>query len=417
MSSTAMDSSGTPRVHAGCVDVSSREAPVSVTVPLLSAEQIARLPSRAREVVEYRKSGLSLNHIQGCPLDCAYCIRHTYGVWDLRQPRALMSDEDAVRELVSHPYFQAHTTPLQIFNRATDPFLPRVKEHLFRVLEALDALGVTNHVLVITRFRIDPEDCERLNQLENVRPTLLLTYSGITDERIEPVKSSIAATSLTIAHANAERYRVILYWRPLVPGLNDSEEHLARAVELSHHAHATVFTGLFYRDEIADYYRANGIPEPYDDTARRKIVPETLERRVLDAFADGKGGPLFRKTSCSVSFVHGSADYNGHYGIRELCDICPAEQLAVCAGAHHVPTPDRIRDLARRLPGREDVEVVDITERAVLVAGLDEQPRYFLQHGLGFQVHDVRHPHRHRLHGRADVGWSVGGNDEKTETP
>jgi hypothetical protein len=55
---------------------------VSPGVALLSREQIERLPERAREVVEYRKSGLSLNHTQGCPLDCAYCIRHTYGLWD-----------------------------------------------------------------------------------------------------------------------------------------------------------------------------------------------------------------------------------------------------------------------------------------------------------------------------------------------
>jgi hypothetical protein len=25
-----------------------------------------------------------------------------------------------------------------------------------------------------------------------------------------------------------------------------------------------VFTGLFYRDQIAEYYRANGLPEPYN---------------------------------------------------------------------------------------------------------------------------------------------------------
>ncbi|MGH3670376.1 MAG: hypothetical protein ACRDSH_07035 [Pseudonocardiaceae bacterium] len=71
-------------------------------VHLLAREQVEQLPEPAREVVEYRKSGLSLNHIQGCPLDCAYCIRHTYGLWDARQPRALMMDADAVNELVSH---------------------------------------------------------------------------------------------------------------------------------------------------------------------------------------------------------------------------------------------------------------------------------------------------------------------------
>ena len=63
---------------------------MSTFVPLLDSEQAERLPARAREVIEYRKSGLSLNHIQGCPLECAYCIRHTYGLWDQRQPRALM---------------------------------------------------------------------------------------------------------------------------------------------------------------------------------------------------------------------------------------------------------------------------------------------------------------------------------------
>src|SRR5215471_20658972 len=50
--------------------------PVSTTVPLLSKAQVEALPARAREVVEYRKSGLSLNHIQGCPLDCAGLSPH-----------------------------------------------------------------------------------------------------------------------------------------------------------------------------------------------------------------------------------------------------------------------------------------------------------------------------------------------------
>jgi hypothetical protein len=33
------------------------EEPVTTPVPLLDADQIARLPDRAREMVEYRKSG------------------------------------------------------------------------------------------------------------------------------------------------------------------------------------------------------------------------------------------------------------------------------------------------------------------------------------------------------------------------
>ncbi len=374
-------------------------------VPLLSREQLDRLPPRAREVIEYRKSGLSLNHIQGCPLDCAYCIRHTYGLWDQRQPRALMSDAAAVEQIVSHRYFQAHVTPVQLFNRATDPFLPAVRAHTFAVLEDIDQRGLRNHVLVITRHRMKPADAWRLNQLVNLKLTLLFTYSGIDNRQIEPYPSQVAADSLKLMSAvTPRRYRTVLYWRPLVPGLNDSDEHLDRAFGLSKHADATVFTGLFYRDQIADYYRANGLPAPYDATARRKIVPRVLEQRVLAAFAGSTS--LFRKTSCAVSYAHGLPDYNGHVGIRELCDICPLSQLDRCQAAHHVPSADQLHQVARGLPEAAGLQVVKIAERAAVVAGLpDEQPRYYLQHALRFQVHDERHPHYDHRHGRADIGW------------
>lgn len=383
-----------------------------IAVPLLTREQIDQLPERAREVVEYRKSGLSLNHIQGCPLDCAYCIRHTYGLWDHRQPRALMSDVEAVEELVTHRYFRPHVTPVQIFNRATDPFLAVVKGHTFAVLEHLDARGLTNHVLVITRHQVKPEDTQRLNQLRNIKLTLLFTYSGIDDKRIEPYPSTVAAESLKLAsQVRPRRYRTILYWRPLVPGLNDSSEHLETAYGLSQYADATVFTGLFYRDQIAEYYQTSGLPEPYAATARRKIVPETLEQRVLTAFIESTS--LFRKTSCAVAYAHGLPDYNGHYGVQELCDICPISQLDLCRQAHRVPTAERIHEVARSLPEAQGLKVVDISERAAVVTGLDtEQPRYYLQHSLAFQVHDERHPHHTHRHGRADIGWKDTPSDD-----
>lgn len=385
---------------------------MSTFVPLLDSEQAERLPARAREVVEYRKSGLSLNHIQGCPLDCAYCIRHIYGLWDQRQPRALMPDAEAVERLVSHRYFQAHVTPVQVLNRATDPFLPSVRPHTLAVLADLDGRGLRNHVLVITRHQMKPDDITGLNQFVNLKVTLLFTYSGIEDKRIEPYPSQVAAGSLKLMSApGRRRYRTILYWRPLVPGVNDSEEHLAQAYALSLIADATVFTGLFYRDQIRQYYRANGLPEPYDSTGRRKIVPETLEQRVLEAFAGSAS--LFRKTSCAVSYAHGLPDYNGHYGIRELCDICPVRQVSLCRSAHRVPSADQIYQVARALPEAEGVQVVDISERAAVVSGLaGEQPRYYLQHSLGFQMHDVRHPHHVHHHGRADIGWKDAPRDD-----
>ncbi|MEC3995357.1 radical SAM protein [Actinacidiphila sp. DG2A-62] len=377
-------------------------------LPLLTSEQIAGLKPALADVIEYRKSGLSLNHVIGCPLDCGYCVRHLFDNFELKAPRRLMSDEEAVQALIGHRYFRPHKTPIQLFNRATDPMLPVVKPHLFAVLRALDERGMTNHVLIITRWRVEPEDCAVLNSFRNLRLTVLVTHSGIDNPAIEPVDSAIAARSLATLYQHAEHYRTVLYWRPIVPGLNDSDEHLERARELSAHAHATVFTGLFFRREIADYYATNGLPMPYDDTARRKIMPEVAERRILDFFhvpdRPDPWGALFRKTSCAVAYAHGEADYNGHVGIEELCDICPADQVARCTAARVRPDLEEVSAAARQLGATGPVE---ITERAIIVEGLDEPPRYFLQHGFAYQCHDRDKPHHYRQHGRAPIGWAA----------
>jgi DNA repair photolyase len=372
-------------------------------VPLLTDAERSSLRPELLDVIENRKSGLSANWIVGCPLDCGYCVRHLFDNFGMKVPRAIMREAEAAELLTGHHYFQPHVTPIQLLNRATDPMLPVVKPHTFEMLRLLDERELTNHVLVISRWRVEPEDCAVLNSFHNIKVTLLITHSGIEHEQVEPVDSNIAATSLRTAFEHAERYRTVLYWRPIVPGLNDSDEHLSRALDLSQYAHATVFTGLFYKDQIRAYYRDHGLPEPYQDGARRKVFPEALEQRILAAAQSrpAGGSPLFRKTSCAVTYAHGVADYNGHYGIRELCDICPAAQVQRCAKAWTRPQTRQVAAMAEALDGK----LVGINDRAVVVAGLDEQRRYVMQHSLGYQVHDVTKPHHLHRHGRADLGW------------
>ncbi|WP_280474728.1 radical SAM protein [Nocardia farcinica] len=368
---------------------------------ILTEEEQTQLDPRLQRVIDYRKSGLSLNWIVGCPLDCTYCVRHTFGNYAMKVPRRLMDEVDAARILLRDKHFRPHVTPIQLLNRATDPMLPVVKPHTLEMLRLLDEQGITNHVLVITRWRIEPEDCEVFNSFDTIKLTILVTHSGIDDARIEPVDSGIAAASLRTAFEHAENYRTVLYWRPIVPGLNDSDAHLERARELSHHAHATVFTGLFFKDEIREYYLANGLPELYEAGPARKIFPELLEKRIL-AKRSEFGSPLFRKTSCGVTYAHEVADYNGHYGVRELCDICPSAQIVRCADDWRRPEHAAAAAWVGRLGG----EMLEITDRAVLVKGLPEGRRNFLQHNLGYQVNDIMRPHHIGRHGRADIGWA-----------
>ena len=67
---------------------------------------------------EHSAGRLSLNWINGCPLDCGLAVRSS-----------------------------SRTTPVQLLNRATDPMLPPVKPHTFAMLRMLDSAGYRNDVL------------------------------------------------------------------------------------------------------------------------------------------------------------------------------------------------------------------------------------------------------------------------------
>ncbi|MEQ1808652.1 MAG: hypothetical protein ABL889_01910 [Terricaulis sp.] len=368
----------------------------------LKSIAIAGLRPDLADPIEYRKSGLSLNHVIGCPLECAYCVRHLFDNYDMKQPRKLMEDSEAVERLINHRWFTPHVTPIQIFNRATDPLLPNVKPHLYRCLADLDARGLTNHVIVISRWRFTAADAEAFNSFTNIKVTLFFTWSGIEDTRLEPVSSAIAERSLAMAHAHARQYRTVFYWRPIIAGVNDTDAHLQEAKRISQLSHATVFSGLFYRGEIRDYLRSLGLDDAYPEIARRKVFPQVLEARIIEAM-DGR--PLFRKTSCGAAFAHAIPDFNGHYGIREICDICPVAQIAICAEAHRRPSQEEAHALGSAVG--LDPSTVIVTESHILVRNSTEQQRYAMQHRLNFQVHDEVHPHHSRRHGRADVGWSA----------
>ena len=359
------------------------------------------LPASLRNVVEYRKSGLSLNHVVGCPLDCGYCVRHMFDNFEMKRPHLVVDDEEAVSALISHWAFVPHVTPVQIFNRATDPFLPLVKQHMLHTLELLDGHGFGNHVLVITRWKVTPEDAERLERLRHLKVTVLVTWSGIADPRLEPVDSVIAERSLEVLCKHASRTKRILYWRPIIAGVNDTDECIARASALSRFADATVFTGLFHREQIRAHFRSAGVEDLYHDVPRRKILPREVEQHILRRYF---GAPIFRKTSCGIAYAHGEADYNGHYGIREICDICPPDQIRICAAGHRRPSPDRLSSLVQMVG--LDLGRIEIAEGKVIVEDSTEQQRYFIQHSLGFQVHDRTQPHLPERHGRAEEGWN-----------
>lgn len=357
--------------------------------------------SSLQDFIEHRKTGLSLNHVVGCPLNCSYCVRHLFDNYDVKNPTQIVPNYVAVEALLSHKNFEINITPIQIFNRATDPFLPETKGHLFQTLELLDAAGIRNHVIIISRYKVLESDLDRMNHFKNIKVSLFFTFSGILDKRIEPVSSDIAKESYTLACSLRKNFKVFLYWRPIIEGVNDSDMISSEVARLGELGDGVVISGLFFKGRIAEYFERNKIVIPYDSGARRKILPRSTEEKVLNSLSNV---PVYRKTSCAVSAAWGEGDYNGHYGIREICDICSDRQLAICAQNHSMPTRDAIEAIIAKF--QVGARLVSISEEYATVCNSTEQERYLLQHHFRFQFHDEKYPHKFGRHGKAEIGWS-----------
>jgi hypothetical protein len=64
-------------------------------LPILIEQQRAQLRPELLEVIENGKSGLSLNDIVGCPLDCGFSVRHPFDNCGMKV--ALCMDEQRTR--------------------------------------------------------------------------------------------------------------------------------------------------------------------------------------------------------------------------------------------------------------------------------------------------------------------------------
>lgn len=372
----------------------------------LSEQEKSRLDPYMQKIIGYRKTGLSINHIIGCPLNCGYCVRHFWGNFEDKDPHMLCTDDEAIEKLLTHRYFIPHVTPLQIFNKATDPFLPSVKPHLFYFLQELDKKKLTNVMTVITRYRVTEEDVAFLESLQHLKVTLFFTYSGIKDTRIEPIQASgITVKSIETVTQCKTKLKVVLYWRPIVPGWNDDAETMQQVLKLGDRCDAIAFTGYYHKQENMEYLQSLGVSVPYSDGQRRKVMPQELDEKVVKQYQlSGITTPLFRKTSCAATYVHGLPDYNGHWGVRELCDICPLEQRKKCAKHHKAPSTSEFKDLLLQYPIFRETGRFLIEDDHIWTEKLGEERRYYLQHKLGFQIWDIDWPHHKFSHGRSPIG-------------
>lgn len=314
------------------------------------------------EPIVLAKSFICLNSVFGCRNDCLYCFKQN---WDFKNkflPQVLFTPADILKNLLSYRYYSPNI-PLAIHNSATDPFQKGVKEVTFEILDGLEKRKIKNIVGLITKEYVNLDDLKRLEKYQQVRPVIFLTYSGLTERIEKVVKEKRLETMKNLKKANLKK---VLYYRPVIAGVNDSQENIKHIIELGEKYFDCIVRSALKLDlNIVQYMAKRGVrfDKKYDvgvniHDSLKKLPKETREK--VDLHLAKAKIPYFKKTSCAISWLYHQADYNAHW-IREgiYCSpTCPSEQKKRCQQARQAKIDQNtFRNLLKKIDDRATYRV------------------------------------------------------------
>lgn len=313
-----------------------------------------------------------------------------------------VDQEISVNNLISamkqYPYYErASSVILENFNDSGMRW-DKTVDLMKRMVTELHHSGP---MLFITKMGIAPRYVEQIKQVQEMggKPICIVTYSGMPEE-IEPVNKKARLKTMEQMH-NAG-IPVIVSMRPMVAGINATEERIRETIRETHQ-YVDVYTvgGLFvYRGSTAEAFAKAGYPLPPEyteiDYPVAKILPEGVKRLVRQvARSEGVNVPVHDHTSCAVSqlmtlrynqptpdrLAHWSGDTKPKF--ESYCsEFCDERQMAVCRRKSE-ENPQKVAELAKRkleITGYPDYEVIPSATQAglLLVKGDDKHPGSFL---------------------------------------
>lgn len=282
------------------------------------------------ETVEHLTSWLTINPYKGCSLNCSYCFRANWH--PASSPQKIIETEFAVDELTNHYLFIPHETPISINNSSTDPLLGEVKKSTFKAMEILERRRLTNPFIIITKLKLTKDDIAFIESLQFLKPIIFVSLSMIP-KHIEPTPIGHRIKNLKLLKESM--IPTVLYFRPIVKGWNDSEDIILKVLKLAQRYCDAICVGsLRMSKEIRHELSMVGENvEEYPEDFHSKNFLDDIDRRVIDHYNAMKlSVPLFKHSSCAVSYINKIQNYN-HLFLnpgKNCTETCPKEQQKRC---------------------------------------------------------------------------------------
>lgn len=289
--------------------------------------------------IEYLKSGLSVNTHVGCGLGCKYCVLTT-GVTDFPNKSICVNSPQQIIEKLNDPLtmFVNGLTPIYVNNR-TDPFLPNVEDSTYELLSLFAAYHIISPIIVISKLTPD----ERFRDLaSNLNILYFYTYSGLTGIDYNS-DCEINKRSLELIQKHVPLENRFHYFRPVIPGYNDSEAAISSIMmTIKGVFRLTVSGGIRLNNENSKRF---GVLE-YDKN--HKLFSNNVWS-IIKKRAQILQIPVVRHTSCAVA-VFMNRTNNLHYFDKQnhcIGSTCVCYELCK---KNHILNNDIIDEFLKRIP-------------------------------------------------------------------
>jgi DNA repair photolyase len=337
--------------------------------------------------ISVANSSFSLDPFRGCPANCAYCtvagaLRDITlePINDIetrillpKTPERLFPGTMLAEHVMEHPAFIKDRSIISIGTGSTEAFLPQVEEDTWDIMKTLLHRGYRNPFWIVTKLGI----ADRLTE------KWLRRFQTLSEQKIQVLVSVTFSAAPTWVEAyQGPRFRnmellknvgvkISHHLRPVIPGVNDSDECLQKAVDAASGIAEAICLGGLRRDQGVDVawsnvYGLNPQILPERQNSRSKDLSHDYSRRVKEyVLAKKLDIPVYHKSSEVISYLLGFPDYN-LYKYRPNDERClisiPLDIQASILETHKAPPITLIEQVAQSICLKNVVFFLDGTE-------------------------------------------------------
>lgn len=353
------------------------------------------------------KSWMAINIGFGCIWDCVYCIQHKdkfFAESNYKTFNKKHSPEEAVAEIMASPRITSKT-PLTFYN-FSDPFLPQNTSDLTKMLLELDKRKFKNIVGLITRTFADSDTLDKIANLNNIKPIILISYPGYENKLIENGPLSMR---IKLAEELKKRNIPILqYLRPIVREWLEKDQFKKARDSLGNLIDGVVMSGIRVTPETKKRMVDRGLPVPNVPNYTNKFFPKEIQEEILEIYKNVI--PVYRYTSCGISAILKIPDYNAHLGFfRETqnklfieCPLpCGEGQSKICESCKP-PEDSKVRSLLGRIEHQDVNFEIKSSGAIYLDKQLSKEDLTFLRHNTS--CHADYKGNKHHIDKVANIG-------------